>query len=131
MDYLLTLRCAKLIEVRPLLVCQRSVETLQRWLHDLDCLHNCQHLVDRSICLKKTGSFISGIIQSFERCALDIGWLDCLYDALDRWVSGVATANPPNGNPNLPRSWDQIALGDLVVAQQSLEDGWYEAAGTM
>jgi hypothetical protein len=42
-------------------------------------------------------------------------------------AGGAATANSPNGNPNLPRSWDQIALGDLVVAQQSLEDGWYEA----
>jgi hypothetical protein len=85
MDYLLTLRCAELIEVRPLLVCQRSVETLQRWLHDLDCLHNCQHLVDRAICLKKTGSFISGIIQSFERCAL-VGLTACMM----RSIGGLA-----------------------------------------
>jgi hypothetical protein len=42
-------------------------------------------------------------------------------------AGGAATASPPSGNPNLPRSWDQIALGDLVVAQESLEDGWYEA----
>jgi hypothetical protein len=41
-------------------------------------------------------------------------------------VGGAATASPPSGNP-LPRSWDQIALGDLVVAQEGLEDGWYEA----
>jgi hypothetical protein len=41
--------------------------------------------------------------------------------------SGAATASPPSGNPNLPRSWDQIAAGDLVVAQEGLEDGWYEA----
>jgi hypothetical protein len=27
----------------------------------------------------------------------------------------------------LPRDWDAIAPGHLVVAQQSLEDGWYEA----
>jgi hypothetical protein len=43
-------------------------------------------------------------------------------------AGGAATANPPNGNPNLPRSWDQIALGDLVVAQEDdPADGWYEA----
>jgi hypothetical protein len=43
-------------------------------------------------------------------------------------AGGAATANPPNGNPNLPRSWDQIELGDLVVAQeQDPADGWYEA----
>jgi hypothetical protein len=42
-------------------------------------------------------------------------------------AGGAATANPPNGNPNLPRSWHEIGLGDLVVAQQTLEDGWYEA----
>jgi hypothetical protein len=42
-------------------------------------------------------------------------------------AGGAATASPPSGNPNLPCSWDQIALGDLVVAQQGLEDGWYEA----
>jgi hypothetical protein len=27
----------------------------------------------------------------------------------------------------LPRSWDELAPGHLVVAQQNLEDGWYEA----
>jgi hypothetical protein len=41
--------------------------------------------------------------------------------------AGVAAASPPSGNPNLPRSWHEIALGDLVVGQESLEDGWYEA----
>ena len=28
---------------------------------------------------------------------------------------------------HLPRNWQEIGLGDLVVAQQSREDGWYEA----
>jgi hypothetical protein len=43
-------------------------------------------------------------------------------------AGGAATATPPNGNPNLPRSWDQIGLGDLVVAQEEDQaDGWYEA----
>ena len=27
----------------------------------------------------------------------------------------------------LPRSWDEIAAGHLVVAQESLEYGWWEA----
>jgi hypothetical protein len=42
-------------------------------------------------------------------------------------AGGAATASPPSGNPNLPRNWREIGLGDLVVAQESLEDGWYEA----
>ena len=42
-------------------------------------------------------------------------------------ASGAATASPPRGNPNLPRNWREIGLGDLVVGQESLEDGWYEA----
>jgi hypothetical protein len=68
------LRCAKLIEVRLLLVRQRSVEALQRRLHDLDCLYHCieplfhfrdtrgrrQRLVGRAICLKKIGRFLGG-----------------------------------------------------------------------
>jgi hypothetical protein len=40
---------------------------------------------------------------------------------------GAATASPPSGNPNLPRNWHKIGLGDLVVAQEDPEDGWYEA----
>jgi hypothetical protein len=48
------------------------------------------------------------------------------------WLSGshagsAATASPPSGNHNLPRNWHEIGLGDLVVGQESLEDGWYEA----
>jgi hypothetical protein len=42
-------------------------------------------------------------------------------------AGGAATASPPSGTPNLPRNWREIGLGDLVVAQESLEDGWYEA----
>jgi hypothetical protein len=42
-------------------------------------------------------------------------------------AGGAATAKPPSTNPNLPASWDQVGLGDLVVAQESLEEGWYEA----
>ena len=32
-----------------------------------------------------------------------------------------------NAKPNLPRTWQEISIGDLVIAQESLEDGWYEA----
>jgi len=42
-------------------------------------------------------------------------------------ASGAAKANTPSANPNLPHGWDQIGLGDLVVAQEALEDGWYDA----
>jgi hypothetical protein len=27
----------------------------------------------------------------------------------------------------LPRTWDEIAAGHLVIAQESLENGWWEA----
>ena len=40
---------------------------------------------------------------------------------------GAAGSRPPGSAPNLPRNWHEVGLGDLVVAQQSLEDGWYEA----
>jgi hypothetical protein len=42
-------------------------------------------------------------------------------------ASGPAKTSSPSANPNLPHSWDRIGLGDLVVAQEALEDGWYEA----
>lgn len=33
-----------------------------------------------------------------------------------------------NGNRhNLPADWQHIAIGDLIVAQEGIEDGWYEA----
>ena len=42
--------------------------------------------------------------------------------------SGAAGAKPPGGSsPNLPKTWQEISLGDLVVAQEGPEDGWYEA----
>jgi hypothetical protein len=38
---------------------------------------------------------------------------------------GAKTKKP--AHDRLPRDWDAIAPGHLVVAQESLEDGWYEA----
>ena len=65
-------------------------------------------------------------------------------DLYDRLVAAAANGNghptsPPNGSsgasgstpggsaPHLPQNWQVIGLGDLVVANQSREDGWYEA----
>ena len=43
-------------------------------------------------------------------------------------TGGAAGSRPPGSSPNLPRSWHEIGLGDLVVAQEEdPEDGWYEA----
>jgi hypothetical protein len=44
-------------------------------------------------------------------------------------------AEQPNGDrsaaaqaaPGLPTSWDNIAVGHLVIAQEALDDGWWEA----
>ena len=42
--------------------------------------------------------------------------------------SGAAGMGAPGGSaPNLPKTWQEIGVGDLVVAQQSPDDGWYEA----
>jgi hypothetical protein len=43
-------------------------------------------------------------------------------------TSGNDAGSPPSrSSPKLPRNWQEIGVGDLVVAQESLEDGWYEA----
>ncbi len=48
--------------------------------------------------------------------------------ALESGGVGAAGSGAPGGSrPNLPRNWQEIGLGDLVVAQWGLEDGWYEA----
>lgn len=39
-------------------------------------------------------------------------------------VSGVLSDIVYRG---IPRSWDEIDVGHLVIAQESLKDGWYEA----
>jgi hypothetical protein len=40
---------------------------------------------------------------------------------------GASGAKPSGATPNLPENWDKIGVGDLVVAQESPEDGWYLA----
>jgi hypothetical protein len=43
-------------------------------------------------------------------------------------TGGAAGSRPPGSSPNLPRTWHEIGLGDLVLAQEAdAEDGWYEA----
>jgi hypothetical protein len=43
-------------------------------------------------------------------------------------TGGAAGSRPPGSSPNLPRTWHEIGLGDLVVAQEEdPTDGWYEA----
>jgi hypothetical protein len=41
--------------------------------------------------------------------------------------TGGAAGKPPTAPPNRPRNWQEIGLGDLVIAQESLEEGWYQA----
>jgi hypothetical protein len=41
--------------------------------------------------------------------------------------SGASSSTPGGSAPHLPPNWQSIAIGDLVVANQSQEDGWYEA----
>jgi hypothetical protein len=42
-------------------------------------------------------------------------------------TGGAAGSRPSGSSPNLPRTWHEIGVGDLVVAQEDPEDGWYEA----
>jgi hypothetical protein len=39
----------------------------------------------------------------------------------------AAGSRPPGSSPKLPRNWQEIGVGDLVLFQECLEDGWYEA----
>ncbi len=41
--------------------------------------------------------------------------------------SGDVGSKPPGSPANLPKTWQEIGIGHLVVAQETPEDGWYEA----
>jgi hypothetical protein len=43
------------------------------------------------------------------------------------FVDRVPPANPDPSPQDLPRSWDEIAAGHLVIVQETVELGWYEA----
>jgi hypothetical protein len=66
------------------------------------------------------------------------------HDLYDKLVAAAADGNghptrPPNGSsgasgstpggsaPHMPRNWREIGVGDLVVANQDRDEGWYEA----
>lgn len=40
---------------------------------------------------------------------------------------GAAGSSSSASGPNRPRDWQAIGPGDLVIVQESLEDGWYDA----
>jgi hypothetical protein len=42
-------------------------------------------------------------------------------------ASGASGSTPGGSAPHLPRNWREIGVGDLVVANQDRDEGWYEA----
>jgi hypothetical protein len=42
-------------------------------------------------------------------------------------AASESAPKPSGSTPNLPESWDKIGIGDLVIAQESPDDGWYAA----
>src|SRR5580693_1080446 len=42
------------------------------------------------------------------------------------YSGNAAGSRPPRSAPQLPRNWQEISVGDLVLARQDPEDGWYE-----
>jgi hypothetical protein len=48
-------------------------------------------------------------------------------DTSSNGSTGGSGSTPGGSAPHLPKDWQGIGLGDLVVAQENLEDGWYEA----
>ena len=49
-----------------------------------------------------------------------------VYDQINALVGG----EPGIISTTLPKSWDELATGHLVIAQESVTDGWYEAVIT-
>ena len=41
--------------------------------------------------------------------------------------SGASGSAPGGSAPRLPKTWQEIGMGDLVVANDSRDEGWYEA----
>ena len=41
--------------------------------------------------------------------------------------SPTAQANAEQPAPGLPATWDDIAVGHLVIAHEGVKDGWWEA----
>jgi hypothetical protein len=53
-----------------------------------------------------------------------------LYAKLVAAAGTSASANSPSQqNGDLPKNWDDTGPGHVVIAQQSLDDGWFEGVG--
>jgi hypothetical protein len=53
---------------------------------------------------------------------------DLYQDLVGETVGDQQPAPAQSGNPRpLPRTWDEISAGHLVIIQESLECGWWEA----
>jgi hypothetical protein len=48
-------------------------------------------------------------------------------DVYDRLLQAAGTGEPP---PGLPRTWDDVDVGHLVIAHEGPTDGWWEAIVT-
>jgi len=74
------------------------------------------------------GPTLKFTIRIFEvLCVEDthLGFLEGRFDlCLKRLPCGITRDVSP---PNLPRNWQEIAPGHLVIAHESNEDGWWEA----
>ena len=67
---------------------------------------------------------------NFPRFVQSAIWRYCAEGGL-----GVCNGNRIDDNarcdkPNLPKNWQEIGVGDLVLAQETREDGWFEAICT-
>ena len=51
----------------------------------------------------------------------------CITKAATSKTSATKRATPASAGRGLPGSWDEIAPGHLVIAQESLANGWWEA----
>jgi hypothetical protein len=41
--------------------------------------------------------------------------------------TGSAQSTSPNGQPTFPKNWDDVSRNHVVIAQDTPEEGWYEA----
>jgi hypothetical protein len=56
--------------------------------------------------------------------------LDAAKSAKPKGAAGDETANTTEAEGGFPGSWQEIRPGHLVLAQESVEDGWWEAIVT-
>jgi hypothetical protein len=39
----------------------------------------------------------------------------------------MSKTEPKNGQGSIPKTWEEVKVGSLVIAHESVEDGWWEA----